>query len=116
MDIYSSIAGVTLMALGAMSQYPGLDVKIVPVGLNYFHAHKFRSRAVIEFGPPLTISPHLVEMYKQGGHEKRQACGKLLNTIYDALKSVTLNAESYETLMVRFFFCFFFFEKILMPF
>lgn len=26
------IAGVTLMALGAMAKYPGLDVKIVPVG------------------------------------------------------------------------------------
>lgn len=92
------------MALGAMAQYPGLDVKIVPVGLNYFHAHKFRSRAVIEFGPPLTISPRYVEMFEQGGNEKRQACGKLLDKIYDALKSVTLNAESYETLMVRFFF------------
>ncbi|KAG2195494.1 hypothetical protein INT47_012038, partial [Mucor saturninus] len=99
MEMLPLKAGVTLMALGAMSQYPGLDVKIVPVGLNYFHAHKFRSRAVIEFGPPLTISPRLVEMYEQGGQEKRQACGKLLNTIYDALKSVTLNAESYETLM-----------------
>lgn len=84
-----------------MSKYPGLDVKIVPVGLNYFHAHKFRSRAVIEFGTPLTISPRYVEMFENGGIEKRQACGKLLESIYDSLKSVTLNAESYETLMVR---------------
>lgn len=28
------LAGVTLMALGAMAKYPGLDVKIVPVGKN----------------------------------------------------------------------------------
>ncbi|KAI8075684.1 hypothetical protein BDF21DRAFT_343204 [Thamnidium elegans] len=92
-------AGVTLMALGAMAKYPGLDVKIVPVGLNYFHAHRFRSRAVVEFGSPLTISARQVEMFENGGMEKRQACGKLLDTIYDSLKSVTLNAESYETLM-----------------
>ncbi|ORZ04886.1 hypothetical protein BCR42DRAFT_463471 [Absidia repens] len=52
-------AGVTMMALGAMAKYPGLDVKIVPC-----------------------------------------ACGKLLDTIYDALKSVTVNAGSYETLMM----------------
>lgn len=88
------------MALGAMAKYPGLDVKIVPVGLNYFHAHRFRSRAVIEFGTPLTISPRDVEKFQNGGPEKRQACGKLLDAIYDSLKSVTLNAESYETLMV----------------
>lgn len=88
------------MALGAMAKYPGLDVKIVPVGLNYFHAHRFRSRAVIEFGEPITVSPSYVEQFKQGGQQKRQVCGMLLAKIYDALKSVTLNADSYETLMV----------------
>ncbi|KAI8334318.1 hypothetical protein BC941DRAFT_432667 [Chlamydoabsidia padenii] len=93
-------AGVTLMALGAMAKYPGLDVKIVPCGLNYFHAHRFRSRAVIEFGTPITIQQDLVDKYRQGGLEKREACGKLLDTIYDALKSVTVNAGSYETLMM----------------
>lgn len=99
--IFTFLAGVTLMALGAMAKYPGLDVKVVPVGLNYFHAHRFRSRAVVEFGSPLTISARHVEMFENGGMEKRQACGKLLDTIYDSLKSVTLNAESYETLMVK---------------
>ncbi|ORX56928.1 hypothetical protein DM01DRAFT_1284690 [Hesseltinella vesiculosa] len=93
-------AGVTLMALGAMAKYPDLDVKVVPVGLNYFHAHRFRSRAVIEFGNPISITPDMVERYKIGGPEKRQACGKLLDAIYDGLKSVTVNAESYETLMM----------------
>ncbi|KAI9319997.1 hypothetical protein BX666DRAFT_1853235 [Dichotomocladium elegans] len=51
-------AGVTVMALGAMAKYPGLDVKIVP------------------------------------------ACGKLLDIIHGALKSVTVNAGNFETLML----------------
>ncbi|KAI9274439.1 hypothetical protein BDA99DRAFT_497485 [Phascolomyces articulosus] len=93
-------AGVTLMALGAMAKFPGLDVKIVPVGLNYFHAHRFRSRAVIEFGNPITITEDLVEKFKLGSDAKREACGKLLDTIYGALKAVTVNAGSYETLML----------------
>ncbi|KAF9429526.1 hypothetical protein BGZ76_001216 [Entomortierella beljakovae] len=93
-------AGVTIMALGAMAANPDLDLKIVCCGLNYFHAHRFRSRAVVEFSEPLTISPELVEMYRRGGPEKREACGKLLDTIYDSLKNVTLNAPDYETLMV----------------
>ncbi|CAO3615340.1 unnamed protein product [Cunninghamella blakesleeana] len=93
-------AGVTIMALGAMAKYADLDIKIVPCGLNYFHAHRFRSRAVIEFGPPISITKDLVEKYKLGGTEKREACGKLLDTIYDGLKSVTVNAGNYETLMV----------------
>ncbi|KAI8146451.1 hypothetical protein BJV82DRAFT_509833 [Fennellomyces sp. T-0311] len=93
-------AGVTIMALGAMAKYPGLDVKIVPCGLNYFHAHRFRSRAVIEFGNPITVSPELVEKFKKGGAAKREACGNLLDTIYYGLKSVTVNAPNDQTLMV----------------
>ncbi|KAL0088931.1 hypothetical protein J3Q64DRAFT_1732387 [Phycomyces blakesleeanus] len=93
-------AGVSIMALGAMAKYPGMDVKIVPCGLNYFHAHRFRSRAVIEFGKPITVSSELVEKFKMGGTEKREACASLLNTIYYALKSVTINASNEQTLMV----------------
>ncbi|KAJ8651892.1 hypothetical protein O0I10_012537 [Lichtheimia ornata] len=93
-------AGVTIMALGAMAKYPGLEVKIVPCGLNYFHAHRFRSRAVIEFGNPITISPELVDKFKKGGAEKREACGNLLDTIYYSLKSVTVNVPNDQTLMV----------------
>ncbi|KAF8983603.1 hypothetical protein BGZ46_009949 [Entomortierella lignicola] len=93
-------AGVTIMALGALAANPSLDLKIVCCGLNYFHPHRFRSRAVVEFSDPLTVSPELIEMYKKGGPDKREACGKLLDTIYDTLKNVTLNAPDYETLMV----------------
>ncbi|KAG0218144.1 hypothetical protein B0O80DRAFT_444465 [Mortierella sp. GBAus27b] len=93
-------AGVTIMALGALAANPDLDLKIVCCGLNYFHPHRFRSRAVVEFSDPLTVSPELVEMYKKGGADKREACGKLLDIVYDSLKSVTLNAPDYETLMV----------------
>jgi glycerol-3-phosphate O-acyltransferase/dihydroxyacetone phosphate acyltransferase len=89
------------MALGAMAANPSLDLKIVCCGLNYFHAHRFRSRAVVEFGDPLSVPPELVEQYKRGGSDKREACGKLLDTIYEALRVVTLNAPDYETLMVR---------------
>lgn len=92
-------AGVTIMALGAMAKYPGLDVKIVPCGLNYFHAHRFRSRAVIEFGNPITVSPDLVEKFKQGGQQKREACSSLLDTIFYALKAVTVNVPNDQTLM-----------------
>ncbi|CAG8435904.1 6891_t:CDS:10 [Diversispora eburnea] len=71
-------AGVTIMALGAVAANPQLDVKIVPCGLNYFQAHSFRSKAVIEFGSPISISPELVEKYKEGGSSKREASGRRL--------------------------------------
>lgn len=44
----------------------------------------------------------MVERFKQGGNEKREVCGRLLDIIYNALKSVTVNASNYETLMVSY--------------
>lgn len=88
------------MALGAMAAHPDLRVKIVPVGLSYFHAHKFRSRAVIEFGTALDVPQDLVDMFRQGGTNKREASGKLLDVIFDGLKTVTVRTPDYETLMV----------------
>jgi len=89
------------MALGAMVNDPTVKVRIVPVGLSYFHAHRFRSRAVVEFGAAMDVPSEFVEMFKQGGPQKREAVGKFLDLIYDALKTVTIRAPDYETLMVR---------------
>jgi glycerol-3-phosphate O-acyltransferase/dihydroxyacetone phosphate acyltransferase len=90
------------MALGAMANNPDIKVKIVPVGLSYFHAHRFRSRAVVEFGSALDVPPEYVEMFKMGGAQKREAVSKFLNLVFDALKTVTIRAPDYDTLMVKF--------------
>lgn len=68
--------------------------------MNYFHAHKFRSRAVVEFGTPVEIPPEIVEMYKKG--ERREAIAQVLDTVYQALVAVTVTSPDYDTLMVRF--------------
>lgn len=99
-DLLPLKAGVSLMALGAMANHPELKVKIVPVGLSYFHAHRFRSRAVVEFGPPMNVPEELVGMFKQGGPSKRDATAQLLELIHDALKSVIIRAPDFDTLMV----------------
>ncbi|KAE8132344.1 hypothetical protein BDV38DRAFT_212670 [Aspergillus pseudotamarii] len=91
-------AGVALMALGTLADNPDCGLKIVPCGMNYFHAHKFRSRAVIEFGNPIEIPREIVEQFKRG--EKREAVGALLDTIYQGLVAVTVTSPDYETLMV----------------
>lgn len=93
-------AGVALMALGAMAKNPECGVKIIPVGMNYFHAHKFRSRAVIEFGSPIDVTPELVQLYRDG--KRREAVGQLLDTIYQALLAVTVTGPDFDTLMVCF--------------
>lgn len=88
------------MALGALAAHPDSGLKIIPCGMNYFHAHKFRSRAVVEFGNPVEVPPELIEGYKSGGAERRKATGNLLDIIYQGLVSVTVQAPDYETLML----------------
>lgn len=87
------------MALGTLAANPDCGLKIIPCGMNYFHAHKFRSRAVVEFGNPFSVPKELVDLYKSG--ERRVATGKLLELIYQALVAVTVPSPDYDTLMVR---------------
>ena len=87
------------MALGTLAANPDCGLKIVPVGMNYFNAHKFRSRGVIEFGTPLDVPKELVEKFKHG--ERREAIGSMLETVYNALVTVTVTSPNYDTLMVR---------------
>lgn len=87
------------MALGSLAANPDSGLKIVPCGMNYFHAHKFRSRAVVEFGAPIEVPRELVDMYRDG--ERREATRQLLEIVYNGLVSVTVTSPDYDTLMVR---------------
>lgn len=84
-----------------MAENENLDVKIVPVGLNYFHPHRFRSRVVVSYGMPISVPREMVESYKAGGPAKREAISKLLDEGYNGLKIVAVNAPKYETMLVN---------------
>eukprot|EP01147_Barroeca_monosierra_P008391 gene8392-919_t len=90
-------AGVAVMTLGAMADN-SRPVRIVPVGINYFHGHRFRSRALLDFGHPIDVDQKLVEEYKAGGEQRRQAISSLMTTVQDALNSVVVSAPDYDSL------------------
>lgn len=98
-DMLPLKAGVAIMALGAMNNDPNCNVKIVPCGMNYFSAHKFRSRAVIEFGHPIEIPKDLVKKYNNP-ETNRESIKELLDIVTTGLRAVTVTCEDYETLMV----------------
>lgn len=97
-DLLPLKAGVAIMALGALANNPDSGLKIIPIGMNYFHAHKFRSRAVIEFGHPIEVHPDQVAAYKAG--DRRNAVGSLLETVFQGLVAVTQSSPDYDTLML----------------
>ncbi|KAK7203681.1 hypothetical protein BZA70DRAFT_297005 [Myxozyma melibiosi] len=99
-DLLPLKAGVAIMALGAIDHNPDCNVKIVPCGMNYFHPHKFRSRAVVEFGPPLDVPADLVAKYHEGGEARRTAVSTMLGMVQSALLAVTVTSPDYDTMMV----------------
>ena len=101
------------MALGTVQSKPDCNLQIIPVGMNYFHAHKFRSRAVIEFGTAIEVPVELAQKFNQPYDEndkeareaaraaRRDAIGEMLETIRQGLIGVTVTTPDYDTLMVR---------------
>ena len=83
------------MTLGAMAEYNSKNVKIVPVGLNYFNRQKFRSEVLVEIGKPFEIPMQWAKEYKSS---KKETIEKLLKEIESRMKAVTLTANSYEEL------------------
>jgi len=98
-DLLPLKVGVALIAYSALEK-DGLNVPIVPVGLNYFRAHRFRGRVVVEYGQPTYIDPLTLDAYKSGGQERRQVCNSLLDAVEDSMKSVIVSTPDYETLQV----------------
>lgn len=70
-------AGVCLMALGAMARY-NIVVTIQCIGLNYYAGHKFRSKAVLNYGIPYIIPRELATLFLQ---DRKKAISILLKQI-----------------------------------
>ena len=85
-------AGVAIMALGAAAKYDGLGLKVIPVGLNYFQGHKFRSRVYLDVGDPIELTAQQVSDYKAGGEEKKKAIADVLEQVHRSLRLVTATA------------------------
>ncbi|KAG0200955.1 hypothetical protein BGX28_006109 [Mortierella sp. GBA30] len=90
--------GCTIMVLGYLAQHPSKTLRIIPCGLNFFNRHRFRSHFYADYSHPLTVPDHLVNMYREGGEAKKQACTELLQMIHSAVEGLTLNAPNYDEL------------------
>lgn len=93
-DLLPLKAGVAAIALGVSEKY-GINVPIVPVGLNYFRGHRFRGRCVVEFGAPINITNEVMELYASSRQSAYQA---LLHEVEDGMRSVIVTAKDYSEL------------------
>lgn len=85
--------GVSRIVLQAEERFPGLGVRIVPVGLTFDAKTRFRSRALIVVGEAI----HVGADFRSYGEDPRAAVRGLTERIAEGLESVTLNFPSWDT-------------------
>jgi glycerol-3-phosphate O-acyltransferase/dihydroxyacetone phosphate acyltransferase len=98
-DLLPLKVGVALIAYSALER-DGLNVPIIPVGLNYFRTHRWRGKAIVEYGQPVYIDPSTLKDYVAGGGSKRAVCNDLLDRIKDSMRSVIVSTPDYDTLQL----------------
>ncbi|GMI16729.1 hypothetical protein TrLO_g3777 [Triparma laevis f. longispina] len=96
-DLLPLKVGVALIAYAALEKR-GLNIPIIPVGLNYFSSHRFRGRCVVEFGAAINIDEATLPEYLAGGERKKAVCSGLLKDIQDGMRSVIVTAPDYDVL------------------
>jgi 1-acyl-sn-glycerol-3-phosphate acyltransferase len=55
--------GLVRVAFQSQEKYPEIDVKIVPVGLDYNHYHDFDSELIVNYGNPISVKEYM-QSYK----------------------------------------------------
>jgi glycerol-3-phosphate O-acyltransferase / dihydroxyacetone phosphate acyltransferase len=96
-DLLPLKIGISLIAYSALEK-DGLNVPIVPVGLSYFRAHRWRGRAVVEYGRPFYIDSTTLDDFKAGGSKRHTVCNHLLEEVESNMRSVIVSAPDYDTL------------------
>ena len=92
--------GAARIALGTSKENDfNLNVKIVPVGLNYTKSSKFRGELFIQFGEPLETNNY-IEEYKK---DEFSAGKKLTDDIEKSIKNliIDIDKEEYDNLVER---------------
>lgn len=88
--------GVVRVATGFAKHYDR-PIPIIPLGLNYFNKDHFRSQMTLEFGPPMAITPEMVQSdaFQQDEHREVK---RLTRVLEERMHDVTLNASDFSTI------------------
>lgn len=80
--------GAARLAIGGATKITQ-PVTIVPCGLTFIHPKRFRSRVLVQYGPPIVIPP--------GGASEPEPVRALTGEIDQAMRRLTINAPDWET-------------------
>jgi 1-acyl-sn-glycerol-3-phosphate acyltransferase len=78
--------GIARIAFETLDKYPDLDLKIIPIGVNYSNPRAFRANVLVLKGPPIYIKP-FYEIYLKN---KLNGMNQLLDTLSLEISKLTL--------------------------
>lgn len=81
--------GAARLALGGAKRAAGQPIHVVPCGLTFIHPKRFRSRVLVQFGPPIIVEP----ARESTPDEVRE----LTTEIETSLRRLTINAPDWDT-------------------
>ncbi|MEZ4365192.1 MAG: lysophospholipid acyltransferase family protein [Kofleriaceae bacterium] len=86
--------GAARVALGAVARGHG-PVQVVPCGLTFINPKRFRSRVLVQYGPPITVD---AGWQAQADADGPAAARALTVAIEQRLRALTINADDWDTL------------------
>jgi len=90
-------SGTARIALEAERDWGPLAVQIVPVALTFEAKNKFRSRTLVEIGPPVGVHPDQTESYQSPDTGERSSAAKALTgQIQECLEALTPSHETWD--------------------
>lgn len=81
--------GAARLALGGAGR-SSTPIAIVPCGLTFIHPRRFRSRVLVQYGPPIPVPP-------APGAPTAEAVRALTTELDTALRRLTINAPDWDT-------------------
>jgi len=90
--------GFVFIILDTFKKYPEMDIKIVPVGVNYDTILGYPSSASICYAKPISAKKHYVE------NDIQQTTNNLLKVVKNSLESVSVHVddvENYDTIIKK---------------
>lgn len=86
--------GISRIAFECLEKYPDLDLKIIPVGINYSDHMKFRANVLVLKGPPIYVKDYMDLYFKN----KVEASKKLLSDLGIEMQKLSLKipSENYD--------------------
>lgn len=92
--------GAARIALGAEKEYDyNLNLKIVPVGLNYTKSSRFRSEVFVNFGTPINVNDYFDSYKKDEIATARELTEKIEEDIRSLM--ITVDKEEHDELVER---------------